>query len=435
MKYRNNFIVNVKNNKIESFALTLLIIYILSFSLRNLFISNIVGRVFRLPELIAIPLICIGVIYLLQRIGRIKFNLLDLSVTGYLVSAILAYAIHPQVNGALGGILTLSYFVFLYLITRVLTQNNLNSALIINAFIVSALLAAIIGILGYFAIYFGYNSLNEYYINSPIFGNTYRAFGLIGHTSIFVHFISLALLLLIGSKRTNRTLLNKYFYFAISLLVLAILLSKVKTIGIIIPLAILLYLRISNYKNSTLRLLSIPSALLILAVLFVSHFMPFKENKIATQKPEYFTEYRPINLNHEWSLMITKYTQLKNESIEIFKDNFPFGIGFKCFAKYNIGEIHNTLLLVPHSSHFGTTAELGLFGLLAYFGIFYFSYLYLRDNSPTENFKMTGLAVLAFIFVEGFLLDISHLHFEWILLGLVPVQKVIDNAKISCKLM
>jgi len=260
------------------------------------------------------------------------------------------------------------------------------SVVYLNAFFFSIAITLIVS----FALYFGF--INEFAIQGVLKNNPTPFMSHITHTPLMAisFYISARLLL---SNTINSFIENKFYNITILLISLLSALNVLITSGraghiVFLALTILLIFQIIK-KPIVSLLISITSISLILLFSSIFEFnFSYKLNKTIEN----------LSMNESSSSLARRYYMAEN-SMEIFQNNFLFGVGSGDFyseyekikSKKNYPfELASTKN--PHNMYLLVAAELGIFGLIF---LFYFFYVLFKSALLQKNifYKDSAIAL------------------------------------------
>jgi O-antigen ligase len=297
--------------------------------------------------------------------------------------------------------------------------------------ICSSLLAALTGITGYVLGYLGIDTALS--ITRPFpysIENVIQAKGFTPSPNM------LASIIMIGILFLTQQLLNDKKYdlfniFLLAIMLIGFLFTISKTIVCLIIGVVLIWYFHSKLKLSyTMQMITkIVVAGLLIAYILGTHFIIIKKDQnLELLKGDYIAGSALIETDN-YSMYPSQYWALKEISLEAISQSFPWGLGlgkFNDFAhelkKYDAYPTH-VPYPDPHSTYLGTLAEIGLLGLIAFFGIIFFVIKFSRKILNNQSANQYMFACLPSIFIvigiEAVSTDVMNFRHYWIVLILL----------------
>ena len=420
----------------------LTVIYVLFLPLQFKFNSNIIFlEKFRLTDLTFIIIIFF---FLANYKKYFFFN--DLINYDFLIPFLLILSCFISFTSI--GILSENIFIallsFLYLfslyiiISKVIQQITIN--LLVNAFILTATISSIAGIFGLVIFYFLNleTSLIEIREEFPYFINIIRVQSFTNHPNFFSSLLAIPILIIMSQiLQFNKS--NFIRMCILFILLTAFILTFSKDIIILIVSMLVIFLILKKNKiNSFFKIMLI----LIIIILIFSHNLItniyFSFNSSLNNETVYFS-YNPccvIKLfDFNLYLYPTNYLFNKLAALEILISSNYLGIGLENY-QYVISKVDvsffksfwswKSIEIDPHSTYFGSMAELGLFGffsvLLLLFYFLYKSYKLVKQND--KNYLNTALFSIIFYYIfVAINLDILTFRHLWIVFAIIVINQ------------
>ena len=417
-------------------AQALLLVYILSFSVEGVFTTDLFGNKVQLPELIFLLFAPFAFIALLKT-GAWRFPRIisiDYALLFYLFS-VLAATVYSCNSNSVGELLGIIYFSSLYMIANLLLLHSGNSRAIVIFLVISAWIAALLGIVGMVIIYLGgETSWAAFYPNYPYTGDTYRAQGFLRSPILLADFLTIGLLLLLNAKNYILKKFSRIHWLVALVLLSGLLLTLTKSILLFLVVFIWVAVRVYSVKPIIKKLGYLVSIVLTIFYLFNSHFFikntSDRDFNAFLESP--YSSHTQISIPHStYSIIPSIYTTQKQACIIEGTRFFPFGSGGNNhieYAKvlYAEGAIPFYAHLTPHSTYFGTFGELGIFGLLA---IIFLCFTVFKEIKTLHLKKQINyishvgyIAIALFIVLQGITMDFMNIRHYWILLIALAVK-------------
>lgn len=360
----------------------------LSIALESVFKFKILGASVYLPELLGFPILIWGIFAVGKGLHRgIRLQALDVALAIYVGILGLSWLCHPTGN-ALLEFLAGGYFWCLYAVARLAMHHfPALSSRLLGWIAVAGLLAAMLGVAGYFMHYYGYNEAVLFEKDYPFLGDTARARG--GVRGPLFLAMDLAICFFAAwiyfKKHTIRVAAN--IYWAVLLFLWALVLTKSKTI---LPFLGAIAWGMA-YKHLSYRLpLRLLAFAMVFLYIFLSHFLVLNPQQAQFEKQlgaDFYVHKIAWKVRDDLALVPTFYYQMKTTAWRYGLENQPLGLGGNnLILQKPLAEFarpgQEVIGVAPHSTLWGAWAETGIFGLVAIFGIAWCFYKRIRGN-PT----------------------------------------------------
>ena len=381
-----------------------------------------------LPEIVFIILVPFTIIHIIRSGQKIWIDKIDLFVFGWLIATIIV-GWHAGFDSIIATeIIKTAYLVVLYVVLK-WTIKPVMIEKIVKVIILSSLVSALTGIIGFGLEYFGiatnlaikrpFPYLIEKVIQAKGFAPTPNMLASIIMIGIFFQIQTLSMTQINSKGKDIMVLLIMLLGFSLTF-------SKTITC-LFIGIILLLYL---NYKltcSYTWRLATRVSVTgLFIIYMIGTHFIFVERNQDSgLLKGDYISGSVLIETDN-YSVYPSQYWSLKEISFEAIHHSFPWGLGpgkFNGFAhEFKKNDINPTHVPHPdpHSTYLGTLAENGLLGLIAFSGIIYFVINYSRKILHNYSSNQFILACLPSIFIvigiEAISTDVMNFRHAWVLL-------------------
>lgn len=459
-------------SKIQKLIPFLLIGYIFSFSFLTIFDFPIIGTKVQPPELIFLLIIgVIGVDFLLakKKLDRFlqlvkKLSKPFSSFSDNLIFPIILYSFTAFLSAFFHNELKVwfEFFGVMYLISLFLIfqlfKDKFSSEKIFKYFIISGIIAATLGILGWILTQFGI----ETPLSTSKVGYYYMYFGYIGRALAFTMNPNM-LMSIIGtsfllkfSEVVFKERPAKNDWLILFILGLVALLTLSKTLVVLTIGVIFIWMKSQEKKYRAGRQLLCPInqftksfilALTLSLVLFYnfgSHIAILNKKTINWDilKERAYTEEQPFYETQNFYFVWTNYVVNKKSGILAGIRNPIFGVGPgghnvfvaglkkegkypKYFSDYD-----------PHCTYTGAFGELGFLGFLALIflcmSIFKRVNTLLKVENHPQSFIIVGLAGSFIYFsIEAITTDIMNFRHLWVLLALLASIDVLEKRKKS----
>jgi len=385
-------------------------------------------------ELFALPLIAVSLARRWRAISRAPVAL-DYGVLVWTAAVLLAAAVAiargvpPPGVGREAAVAV--FLMFLYAAVRALPADARRGAL--RDLVISAALASALGAAGSAASALGIETPLAFPADRPYpyLGHAPQARALTPKPNMLASVAMLALVLLIsGAARFSpRAAAGLACVVSIGF---AATFSKT-VLPLAVALAVVWVLRSAGGRFTPPRLRAAGAATLLAGLLYAagSHLLllPASADRRELQD-EMFTSGAPLR---EWQLfgrrfviLPTNYLFNKKSSLEAIRRTFPFGLGpgrhpsFTCVLQHERLYPATQWAGAPHSTYFGTPAELGLSGTLGLvvLALAGFSTLRMRFAGGRRGtpLDVAAAGMAAAVLIEAIATDVMHFrHYTWLL--------------------
>jgi len=260
----------------------------------------------------------------------------------------------------------------------------------------------------------------------PFLGNCPRIRGAMPSPALLASLMSVGLFFVVSRK--GQGILH---FFKLALILFGLILTFSKSLILILPLALALFIRVYVGKKRNWFFNPLIFLFAIVLILF-THFVPIPSQKIDEAEASYLSEEVWIQTD-DWQLRGTSYWMLKKAIWTTFGEAPLVGVGPGMFRQHLAGLQEDGRypgdlpLYDPHSTFFGLLAELGLMGWLAF--LFWAVVLFqmfrrlIKGGPPEKQWLYRSLlAFFLLSFVESMFTDILNFRHMWILLGLLAFE-------------
>jgi hypothetical protein len=243
--------------------------------------------------------------------------------------------------------------------------------------------------------------------------------------------IMIGILFQIQKLSVNRSSSKGIDYVILFMLLLGFFLTFSKTVVcLLIGIILILYFNYKSILAKTWRLIA-KTAIVTLFIIYIlgTHFIIVEKNQDSEPlKGDYIAGPALIEIAN-YKIYSSQYWSLKEISFEAINQSFPWGLGpgkFNDYAhelKKNDAYPTHVPYPDPHSTYLGTLAEIGLLGLITFFGIIFFVIKFSRkilSNHAADQNMFTSLpTVFIVIGIEAISTDVMNFRHYWILLILL----------------
>ena len=396
-------------------------IYILSLAFTRVFDFPVVGHRVQLPEIVFIG--ALFTILPALKWKELRFSYFDwgclLLIGMHLLAALRV--------GELKGVLEVVALVYLYLLSWSFRLLPLEKGALTKAFKGLGVLAASLGIIGWFLAALGVETAlawptTTYY---PYLGYIGRAEGFSGHPSMLMSILLTCILFTISSIKYSQEKLRTYDLAILLIMLFGALLTFSKGL-VLLCIGMILVWRprpFSKCLNAIFRKLVI--ALLFLFYLVATNVMVIKSDptNLSKLKASSYILDQPFYSGEEISLVWTSYAMIKHATLEAIISHPFLGIGPGSFNEYlesqkKIGHFPSYFPNYdPHSTHLGLVAEIGLVGGGIWIFLLYISYHSLKKIPNEIAMNVVFIAVFLVFLMEGMNTDNLHFRHYWVVLG------------------
>lgn len=405
----------------------------------------VVGEKLQPAEIVFLPLAFATLILWMQGRVRWRFCVIDAGVAAWLIANLIGAA-----TSGFSKITTLElagtvYLTALYGVIR-LTANKRRLRIFLSYLVLSAVIAALVAIVGLLLTRFGVETRLAYFHKSyPYFGDIHRAMGFTPYPAMMASILMFSVIL----KMSNCMASRKWAKWDLAILILlGIVFFLTFSKSILCLLAGILVASVLAQKRGKLkpeRIVGLTVACLVLAVFFIlgSHMVLLEEeaDTLAVLEHEMQTAGKPLASwqigRRTYLLMGTDYYFNKQASFLAIGRSFLWGVGPGKFNQF-IGVLqeegaHPTTLgkADPHCTYTGSFAELGIFGfvaLLVLWGTVGARIFKLAGKNGQNRGLAAGLAgMYVAILIEAISTDVMNFRQYWWLFGIVAALAVIHT--------
>jgi hypothetical protein len=408
----------------------LTLIYIISISFQTILTLPVVDRKIQPPEIIFLMTI-IFLLFNLRKISFSKFrcNKLDIGLVIYLgvilITTFFAKNIRPYIE-----LLGLFYLFSSYLMIRLflISINEDFEKTIKNGIIWMGIIASIFGIIGIATTYFFNTSILGYiYQDYPYFGDTIRVSGFTATPHMLASILNVSILVLLISIFEKR---NFQSFFILLILSLAYIFTFAKIVILLIIGLIFIYLKKEKINPFIKNGLRIAALSLFVFYMFATHFILINKNNpnLSAIRSKAFNTGELIGETQNNYIIPTAYFTLKQSALYLGKEYWLTGVGAGNHGMY-FHELKEEGLFPkhipdydPHSTYFGSFAEIGIFGLSA---ILYLTFVlfkmsnHLLTTKKYYNLKVATSACLLIFFMEAISVDAINFRHLWLIFAIL----------------
>ena len=415
---------------LEGIVHVLINLYILTIPFQSVGF-RFIGLHIGLPEIVFFVLAPLAIIHIIRSDQKLLFDRLDLFVLGWLIATIIS-AWHTGFDSIIvTEIIKKVYLFFLYMILKWTIKPEIIERMI-KVIILSSLIAALTGIIGYGLGHLGIDTTLSIIRPFPYsIENVTQAKGFTPTPNMLASIIMIGVLFHVQKLSMNLINSKRKDHLILLILLLGFMLTFSKTIVcLLIGIILVLYFNYKSTLAKTWRLTSKTAAVTLFIVYILgTHFIIIEKDQDSEPlKGDYIAGSALIETDN-YSMYPSQYWALKEISLEAISQSFPWGLGlgkFNDFAhelkKYDAYPTH-VPYPDPHSTYLGTLAEIGLLGLIAFFGIIFFVIKFSRkilSNHAADQNMFTSLpTVFIVIGIEAISTDVMNFRHYWILLILL----------------
>ena len=424
-----NFAQNHPAKPLEDVVHGLIYLYILTIPFQALWF-RLIGLSIGIPEIVFIILVPLAIIHIMCSGQKLWIDRLDLFVFGWLATNILTGWHAGFDSVVITEIIKTAYLVVLYAILKwTITPEMITR--IGEIIILSSLIAAITGILGFGLGYFGID--NTLSITRPfpyLIENVTQAKGFTPTPNMLASIIMIGIFFQIHKIYNNRKLYTSNILLFVTLMIGFLVTFSKTIVCLLIGITLIWYFHNKPKLSLTLQTVTkIAVAGLFIAYIFGTHFIIVeKDQDFELLKGDYIAG--PVLIETaNYSIYPSQYWSLNEISFEAINQSFPWGLGpgkFNDYAhelKKNDAYPTHVPYPDPHSTYLGTLAEIGLLGLITFFGIIFFVIKFSRkilSNHAADQNMFTSLpTVFIVIGIEAISTDVMNFRHYWILLILL----------------
>ena len=409
----------------------LIFLYILTIPLQSIgfkFTELFVG----LPEIVFLVLAPLAIIYIMRSGQKLWIDSLDLFVFGWLLANILAGWFAGFDLIVITQIIKTAYLVVLYMILKWTISPKMLTR-IVKTIILSSLIAALTGIMGFGLGYIGIETFLAIKRPYPYLIHVIQAQGFTPSPNM------LASIIMIGIFFQTHEILNNKIFKAYNALIIIILLIGIiltfsKTISLLILGIILIWSSARKQQLLPFYHIFIRTVVIgyVIIYVFATHILIVSKNQnLEILREEKYIAGALVSETDHFEFYPTQYTQLKIISIHGIVQSFPWGLGAGKFNNFAHGLKENYSYRThvpypdPHSTYLGTFAELGVAGFCFLLAIFitvgnniYKILIVMKQHSSLVIILGIGFTVIS---LEAINTDIMNFRHYWVLISIIGV--------------
>jgi O-antigen ligase len=424
-----NFAQNHPAKPLEGIVHGLIYLYILTIPFQALRF-RLIGLSIGIPEIVFIILAPLAIIHIIRSDQKLLFDRLDLFVLGWLIATIIS-AWHTGFDSIIvTEIIKKVYLFFLYMILKWTIKPEIIERMI-KVIILSSLIAALTGIIGYGLGHLGIDTTLSIIRPFPYsIENVTQAKGFTPTPNMLASIIMIGIFFQIHKIYNNRKLYTSNILLFVTLMIGFLVTFSKTIVCLLIGITLIWYFHNKPKLSLTLQTVTkIAVAGLFIAYIFGTHFIIVeKDQDFELLKGDYIAG--PVLIETaNYSIYPSQYWSLNEISFEAINQSFPWGLGpgkFNDYAhelKKNDAYPTHVPYPDPHSTYLGTLAEIGLLGLITFFGIIFFVIKFSRkilSNHAADQNMFTSLpTVFIVIGIEAISTDVMNFRHYWILLILL----------------
>ena len=389
------------------------------------------GHIINLPEIVFIALAPLAIINIVSSKQKLWMDKLDLFVFGWLIAITISGWYKGFDSIVVTEITKTAYLILVYITLRWTIRYGMIKRMI-KVTILSSLIAALTGVIGFGLGYFGIDTTQSIIRLSPYtVENVIQAKGFTPTQNMLASIIMIGVLFHLQKLIINQINSKGKDYLILLILLFGFILTFSKTIVcLLIGIILVLYFNYKSILSNTWRLTTkIAVVGLFIVYIFGTHFIIVEKDQDSDLlKGDYIAGSALIEIDN-YSMYPSQYWSLKEISLEAISQSFPFGLGpgkFNGFAhEFKKNDTYSTHVPYPdpHSTYLGTLSENGLLGLIALLGIIYFVVKYSRKILNNQSANQYMFACLPSIFIvigiEAVSTDVMNSRHYWILLILL----------------
>ena len=414
---------------LEKIVHGLIFLYIMTIPFQALWF-RLIGLSIGIPEIVFIILAPLAIIHIIHSDQKLLFDRLDLFVLGWLIATIIS-AWHTGFDSIIvTEIIKKVYLFFLYMILKWTIKPEIIERMI-KVIILSSLIAALTGIIGYGLGHLGIDTTLSIIRPFPYsIENVTQAKGFTPTPNMLASIIMIGIFFQIHKIYNNRKLYTSNILLFVTLMIGFLVTFSKTIVCLLIGITLIWYFHNKPKLSLTLQTVTkIAVAGLFIAYIFGTHFIIVeKDQDFELLKGDYIAG--PVLIETaNYSIYPSQYWSLNEISFEAINQSFPWGLGpgkFNDYAhelKKNDAYPTHVPYPDPHSTYLGTLAEIGLLGLITFFGIIFFVIKFSRkilSNHAADQNMFTSLpTVFIVIGIEAISTDVMNFRHYWILLILL----------------
>jgi hypothetical protein len=363
---------------------------------------------------------------------KLWIDKLDLFIFGWLASNILA-GWHAGFDSiVVTEIIKTAYLIVLYMILKWTISPKMLTR-IVKTLILSSLIAALTGIMGFGLGYIGIETFLAIKRPYPYLIHVIQAQGFTPSPNM------LASIIMIGIFFQTHEILNNKIFKAYNALIIIILLIGIiltfsKTISLLILGIILIWSSARKQQLLPFYHIFIRTVVIgyVIIYVFATHILIVSKNQnLEILREEKYIAGALVSETDHFEFYPTQYTQLKIISIHGIVQSFPWGLGAGKFNNFAHGLKENYSYRThvpypdPHSTYLGTFAELGVAGFCFLLAIFitvgnniYKILIVMKQHSSLVIILGIGFTVIS---LEAINTDIMNFRHYWVLISIIGV--------------
>ncbi len=435
--------MNWINEKIHltnlNFKELVLLLFVLFTPFQRLLNLPFFGNKFQLPEVFFFIILLIALTHIKHIFQKKFWKVVDIAVLLWPIANIVPSFFFGFKKVNIIDITGSIYLVLLYFSVRIISI-YINIKKIYNFFIYSALLAGVLGIVGFLLSLFDITTTLANKALWPYFGEMSRIQAFTATPNMLASILMVGIIFLC-SQYFNLKKMDSKFMIILSILSIAFILTFSKTIMCLLAgLGVTWFISLNASKKTKLRKLIFSIFILGTFIIYFigTHF--FITSTINTKKEDFNKMFYVIGKkplfnfslgSKEYKIYPTNYLINKKQSLRAIKESKALGLGAGNYNEYieklKKRKLHPSTFRNwdPHCTYLGVPAELGFFGLIIIIliwglpGLYLFKYL-----SKNVKFKSiySGLSgVYIAILIEASATDIMNFRHYWILIAFIAI--------------
>jgi|ETN01SMinimDraft_4_1059930.scaffolds.fasta_scaffold17947_2 hypothetical protein len=427
---KTNLELGHKVKPLEKMVHGLIYLYILMIPFQTLEFKFL-GLDIGMPEIVFIILAPLAISQSMSAKKKLWVGKLDFFVFGWLIANIIS-GFHSGFDSiVVTEIMKTIYLAVLYIILKWTISPKMLTR-IAKTIILSSLVAALTGIIGSGLGHLGIDTLLA--IKRPFpYGleHVIQAKGFTPSPNMLASIIMIGILFQIQKLSMNQINSKGKDIFILLILLLGFSLTFSKTIVcLLIGIILVLYFPNKSTLSYTWQLTTkIAVAALFIVYIFGTHFIIVEKDQDSKLLKGDYIAGPPLIETANYSIYPSQYWSLKEISLEAISQSFPWGLRpgkFNDYAhelKKNDAYPTHVPYPAPHSTYLGILAEIGLLGVIAFFGIILFvikfSRKILSNHAADQNIFSSLPIVFIVIGIEAISTDVMNFRHYWILLILL----------------
>jgi len=426
---KTNLELGHKVKPLEKMVHGLIYLYILMIPFQTLEFKFL-GLDIGMPEIVFIILAPLAISQSMSAKKKLWVGKLDFFVFGWLIANIIS-GFHSGFDSiVVTEIMKTIYLAVLYIILKWTISPKMLTR-IAKTIILSSLVAALTGIIGSGLGHLGIDTTLSIIRPFPYsIENVTQAKGFTPTPNMLASIIMIGIFFQIHKIYNNRKLYTSNILLFVTLMIGFLVTFSKTIVCLLIGITLIWYFHNKPKLSLTLQTVTkIAVAGLFIAYIFGTHFIIVeKDQDFELLKGDYIAG--PVLIETaNYSIYPSQYWSLNEISFEAINQSFPWGLGpgkFNDYAhelKKNDAYPTHVPYPDPHSTYLGTLAEIGLLGLITFFGIIFFVIKFSRkilSNHAADQNMFTSLpTVFIVIGIEAISTDVMNFRHYWILLILL----------------